>query len=279
VRHQLWAGRSTSIAGTVRLLLLVVSSLMLQEQLVLAEGCSSKPTAEVVIVIDVGHVPRQQGEQCHRGITCPWGETSARGIPEYDFNLNLAKRINQELVRQGFGSTQLLLTPAGGTLRQRADRANAVNADIFLSIHHDGVRDEAMKPWTFNGEPQYYFDASRGFSLHISPRNPRYNESLELARIIADRLMARGLQFTRIHDQNHVEGARVPWADKARGIYSRRDVFVLGAANMPAVLLEGGVIVNREEEPALSSPAYQLRIASAVTEAIKDFCRPRDVVE
>ena len=43
---------------------------------------------------------------------------------------------------------------------------------------------------------------------------------------------------------------------------------------MPAVLLEAGVIVNRDEELLVSTPAYQGIVATAVTEAVKKFCKP-----
>jgi N-acetylmuramoyl-L-alanine amidase len=36
--------------------------------------------------------------------------------------------------------------------------------------------------------------------------------------------------------------------------------------------MESGVIVNREEEAALSSPARQKLIAQAVAEAVDGFC-------
>jgi N-acetylmuramoyl-L-alanine amidase len=165
----------------------------------------------------------------------------------------------------------------GGTLTQtlnrRADRANDLHADIFLSIHHDGARDDAVHRWTYKGELRYFFDDSKGFSLHVSPRNPRYQESLGLARILADHLMQRGLQFTAIHAEPNGPGARVPFVDPTRGIYRRDDLVVLRATEMPAVLLEGGVIVNREEELLVSTAAYQTLIASVVVESIKAFCR------
>jgi len=41
---------------------------------------------------------------------------------------------------------------------------------------------------------------------------------------------------------------------------------------MPAVLLEAGVIVNRDEELVVSTPAYQGIIATAITEAVTKFC-------
>jgi SH3-like domain-containing protein len=45
---------------------------------------------------------------------------------------------------------------------------------------------------------------------------------------------------------------------------------------MPAVLVEAGVIVNRDEELVLSTPAYQTIIATAVAQAVSKFCNPRE---
>ena len=44
---------------------------------------------------------------------------------------------------------------------------------------------------------------------------------------------------------------------------------------MPAVLLEAGSIVNREEELLLGTPAHRSVIASAVAEAVEVFCKSR----
>ena len=239
-------------------------------------SCVSKPAQEIVIVIDVGHVPPHPGRPCRGGLrSCGSGETSARGVKEYDFNLPLAKHIHEALVNAGFVSTHLFVPSVGTSLQQRTDYANGLNADIFISVHHDGVDDRFKKSWTYQGRQQHYFDDEKGFSLHISPRNVQYADSLHLARILADRLMAKGLQFTTIHDLDHREGAHVPYADAARGIYQRdHDVFVLHDARMPAVLIEGGSIVNRDEELQVSTPAFRSLIASSVVESIEAFCGP-----
>jgi len=50
---------------------------------------------------------------------------------------------------------------------------------------------------------------------------------------------------------------------------------VLRQAQMPAVLLEAGSIVNREEELRLASPEHQALISAAATEAVESFCATR----
>ena len=243
----------------------IALALAFQAELARGATCSSKTNENIRIVLDVGHTATHAGA------------TSARGVGEYDFNLILARRIKEELIRAGFPSTYLIVTELDGRrgLRQRARRANAMNADIFVSVHHDGVLDKYLVPWLYQGEEHFYFDDSKGFSLHVSPRNPRYGESLQLAQILADKLMESGLEFTAIHAPSRPEGARVPFLDSGRGIYRREKLIVLNKTEMPAVLLEAGVIVNRDEELALASPARQATTAKAVVEAVRKFCGDR----
>ncbi len=239
-----------------------------------APTCASKATKDVVIVLDVGHVARQPGQECSLFSLCAWGQTSARGVPEYEFNVILAKRIGDEFVQAGFNSTYTMVTQLGGTagLFQRADRAKRMNADILLSIHHDGVNDDFLRPWIYQGERHYFYDDSKGFSLHVSTRNARSPESLVLARMLADELLGSGLHFNTVHEQGNPAGAQKPFLDAARGIYRRDDLAVLSRAEMPAVLLEAGVIVNRDEELRVSTALYKSTVATAVVEAVKSFC-------
>ena len=44
---------------------------------------------------------------------------------------------------------------------------------------------------------------------------------------------------------------------------------VLKTARQPALLLEAGVIVNRDEELLLLRPAYQTRMAEAVADGLR----------
>src|ERR1700740_934146 len=93
------------------------------------------------LVLDVGHTAQVPGAK------------SARGLHEFDFNLNLAKLIERQLVDAGFTKTVLLVTegPALRGLAQRVMRANATHADLLLSIHHDSVPDSMLEKWEYNG--------------------------------------------------------------------------------------------------------------------------------
>jgi len=261
-------------AGALRLLLSLCAVWSMASGVeAAAQSCASKPPQDVVIALDVGHVSRQPGDRCTRLAPCSWGATSARGVPEYDFNLRLAGELKAGLVRAGYQSTVMLTTELRGQqgLYQRAARANAARADIFLSVHHDAVRDRFLKKWQVDGEERGYYDDARGFSLHVSRRLP---DSLRLARLVSDELMKAGLGFTTHHEPRALVGASVPYADAKRGIYWRDRLVVLNATRMPAVLLEAGVIVNRDEELALASERFRQTFVAAVVQAVSQFCQP-----
>src|SRR5439155_16674309 len=93
------------------------------------------------VVVDVGHTAKQGGA------------TSARGALEYDFNLRLAKVIEQKLNGAGFSKAVLLITDGAmyKGLAARVSKANRLPADLFLSIHHDSVPDSFLEKWEYEG--------------------------------------------------------------------------------------------------------------------------------
>ena len=82
-------------------------------------------------------------------------QRAPRGVPEYEFNLKLARAIERELSAAGFRSALVLIT-GGATfagLVSRVKRANEWPADLFLSIHHDSVPARFLDVWDHAGGP------------------------------------------------------------------------------------------------------------------------------
>ena len=273
-RHPGTSKTPTRAPRTAAWLRLLPIAILFHGELALAATCSSKTAKDIVIFLDVGHIARPPQPRCPLFITCPSGQPSARGETEFDYNLVLAKRISEELADTRFTSSNVMVTSGSDDLYGRADRASRMNTDIFLSIHHDGVDDHYLKPWIYQGVRNYYYDDSTGFSLHVSTINGGYPDSLTLARLLADQLLASGLHFNTIHEASNPVGAHKQYLDSTRGIYRRDDLPQLSRARMPAVLLEAGVIVNRDEELLIATPLYKTTIARAVVAAVQNFCNP-----
>jgi len=230
-----------------------------------ADGCRR---AAFRVIIDVGHTEKAPGA------------ISARGVSEFAFNVNLARRIEQELLAAGFRRSMLLITegPSRKGLVERVKRANALDGDLFLSVHHDSVPDEFLEKWEFEGEQRNFSDRFKGHSIFISDDNSDRAGSLLFARLLGGQLRKRGLKYTP-HYTDPIMGHRQRLLiDAQAGVYRYDQLIVLKDTGMPAVLLEAGSIINREEELRMGSAEHQALVSAAVTDAVRSFCsthRPR----
>jgi N-acetylmuramoyl-L-alanine amidase len=258
--------------GTIVLLILVgLTALNARQRAWGEEAGAAKPAgascdrAAFRLVLDVGHTPQVPGAK------------SARRLQEFDFNLRLARLMERQLVDAGFAKTVLLVTegPALQGLAHRVARANAAHADLLLSIHHDSVPDSLLEKWDYNGEPHSFSDRFKGHSLFVSYDNRDRKGSLLFARLLGLALQSRGLQYTPHYTEKIMGRRRRELIDAEAGVYRYDQLAVLKHPHMPAVLLEAGSIINRDEELLMGTPEHQAVIAAAVLEGVEGFCRER----
>jgi N-acetylmuramoyl-L-alanine amidase len=218
------------------------------------------------IVLDVGHTAESEGA------------ASARNVPEFLFNLHLAQRIEEKLKADGFAETRLLVTQgkARPSLARRVTAANDWHADLFLSIHHDSVPDRLLENWEFEGKKSHFSDRFSGYSVFVSHDNPDFRTSLSFAELVAREMKAQGLQYAAQYTMPIMGHYQHPLLDKDTGVYSYDELVVLKKARMPAVLLEAGSIINRDEELKMDSPERRDVISNAVAAATKSFCGPQE---
>ena len=102
---------------------------------------SSPAATNFLVAIDIGHTKNQGGA------------ISARGVSEYVFNERLSRELFNSL-QAAHQFRSLLINPGGGDigLVKRAQVANQRNADLFIAIHHDSVKDSFLKEWVFGGK-------------------------------------------------------------------------------------------------------------------------------
>ena len=217
------------------------------------------------VVVDVGHT-----------VEIP-GALSARGVPEYTFNLALADAITQTLVESGFDKTFRLITataPWRGLL-VRAAHANEMHADLFIAVHHDSVPDYLKETWQFEGKDNEFSDRFSGYAIFVSNDNGDRVGSLAFGHELGKELQARGLHYTPHYTLPLMRRNRHELLDAEAGVYRYDQLIVLRHTLMPAVLLEAGSIVNRQEELELATPERRARTAQAVASAVADFCDAR----
>ena len=186
------------------------------------------------------------------------GVLSASGEPEFEFNLALANEVRQSLEKSGMRVRMIGEKGDLIFLNHRTRRARG--ADLFLSIHHDSMRESVITTRR---------DDLAGFSLFISRRNPDPAKSLACASAIGARLRAAGVVPSRYH-ADPVIGENRPFADERNGVHYYDNLAVAHTAAMPAVLVEAGVIANRQEEVRMRDPRVRRQVAAAIAGGARD---------
>ena len=262
IRH--WRAIALSLAAVLSVLSVLSVGIVRAEPSDSAtkSGAGNCARPDFRVVLDVGHTAKSPGAK------------SARGADEFDFNLRLAKQIDQDLLEAGFAKTVLMVTEGPGrrSMRARVARANKLSANLLLSIHHDSVPDHFLEKWDYNGKPQMFSDRFKGHSIFVSDDNLDPKDSLLFGSMLGQQLKARGLQYTPHYTESFMGRWQRTLLDADDGVYRYDTLFVLKKTQMPAVLLEAGSIANRDEEWVMASPERQQLISAAVVDAVDSFC-------
>jgi N-acetylmuramoyl-L-alanine amidase len=238
-----------------------------------AAGPAHAQPVPPLIALDVGHY-----------LAAP-GATSARGVPEFEFNRALAQAVDARLRESGLRTELIGIDGTANDLAARPRRAREAGALLFVSIHHDSARERYLRDWEYNGTPRKYLDDRfQGYSLFVSRQNPQWRQALDCASALGAQLKAAGFKPSRYH-ADPVMGEAREFADEANGVHFFDNLAVLRNSTIPGVLFEAGVIVNRDEEARLALEETRARIAEAVgnampacvTQAIKSLGIPRPI--
>ena len=224
------------------------------------------------VAVDVGHSLSASGA------------TSARGISEFDFNLNLAQVLRPALESRGIAVQPvnfdgLIDVPNdsggasggnsgngnGNSLQTRVDAA--AGSAFLLSIHHDSVQPSKLIPWTWEGRHLDYSDEYRGFVFFVSHRNPQLEKSLACASAMGRALRQRGF-VPATHHGTTPAGTPRPWADEENGVRFYDTLYVISHSPMPAALFEAGMLKNREEELLLQDEGRQILMVKELAKGL-----------
>ena len=125
--------------------------------------------------------------------------------------------------------------------RPRADLANGLEADFFLSIHNNN--------YTIIGRP-IDFNEVRGSEIH-------YNERIKNTKVTSER-------FATLILDNVCKTINT----KKRGVVEGSGLYVLGHTNMPSALLEIGFLTNKEDLKIIQNSEKMNACAEAVYDAV-----------
>ena len=216
--------------------------------------------APLCIVLDPGHNPGQGGA------------LGARGIHEVVYNDALAARLAKALKAQGY-AVHLTREPTQKiSLDERTRFANDLRADLFLSIHHDSAQPKYLERFQVDGRDAWRTTTQpiAGYSVFISLLNPQAARAKAFSLLLGTEMNALGRPPT-LHHAEAIPGENRELLDRERGLYQFDDLVVLKKTNMPAVLLEVGVIVDPGDEAYVSDEGNQAKIINAILNAIRSY--------
>ena len=180
---------------------------------------------KLTIIVDPGHGGARPG--------AVYPNAEGVDIIERDLTLAISLKLRDRLLEAGYNVVMTRETDIDVDLYERAEIANAVNADLFVSVHCNA---SGTVP-TYQGIYTYYFpDSKRGEKL---------------ARTIQPPLCA----LTGAID---------------RGV-SKANFVVLRETEMCAVLVETGFMSNVEELTRLCDPEYQEKVAWGIAEGVIQY--------
>jgi N-acetylmuramoyl-L-alanine amidase len=227
----------------------------------------ARPDArDLIIAIDAGH-----------GGDDP-GAIGKFGTREKDVVLAIARALAQRVDAEP--GMKAVLTRNGDyfvPLRDRMRRARALEADLFVSIHADSIRDRSV-----NGSSVYILsqrgatdEASRWLAERENASDLIGGVSLDdkgdvLASVLLDLSQSASLSASQaaaehiLHQLNLVGEVRKPLVQQARFV-------VLKSPDIPSMLVETAYISNPEEEMRLRVPAHQAKLAAAIHQGLREY--------
>ena len=233
----------------------------------------TKTPNHFVIAIDAGH-----------GGDDP-GAIGPKGTKEKQVTFAIAKKL-AKLIDADKGMKAVLIRDGDYfvSLRQRIDLARAAEANLFISIHADAVKN---------------VDA-RGASVYTLSKN---GASSEAARWLADNENAADLiggvslddkedvlksvlfdlyqgatQEASANLARHVLKHFQNVCDLHKGSVQKAGFLVLKSPDIPSILVETAFISNPQEEQNLQSPSYQSKIAKAIFRGVSNYFKQANVI-
>ncbi len=240
-----------------------------QFQEVVSQYDKSKPLD--VVVIDPGHGGRDKG-------------CSGASSIEKVITLQISKRL-KTLIQEQMPEVKVLLTRSVDkfvSLKTRATIANTNEADIFISVHCNYLRNAAK----FRGSETFILgtDSDNSASEQLAIRenesialedsyldhydgfDPLSPESYILFSMIQNLYLDNSIVLAQLVDSEIAQITEVPSHGVKQGAF-----VVLKETKMPSILVETGYLSNADDEALLTSSDGQSHVVTALLNAIKAY--------
>lgn len=189
-----------------------------------------------IVVVDPGHGGFQPG-------------AIALGVEEKALTLPISLDLGASLEQAGAQVVYTRTADVAVSLQARASLANSLHAAAFVAVHANTAPDPSIRGvTTFYGGAGGYADGVTR-PLHL---------------VQSSRQLAEDVQRSVVESTHEVD----------RGAQSSA-AYVLGHAQMPAILVEAGFVTNPDEGRRLATAEFQGQIAQAISGGVVAFLGTR----
>ena len=219
-----------------------------------------------IVLIDPGH----GGEEI--GAVGYLDSAREKKVFEKDLSLRLALKVKELLNR----STTAYLTRSldrAVTLQERADLADIVKADLFLSIHFNSSTNPSS-----HGFELYYLDNNSDVAARKVEKAENLNlkgEELIINQILVDLVIQKTVEHSK-QLASMVHSSVSPYV-RTHGITDRGVksglFYVLALSKRPGLLVEAGFVSNPKELKKIGEEKYLDDIAKGISDGVLKFIR------
>jgi N-acetylmuramoyl-L-alanine amidase len=221
------------------------------------------------VVIDAGHGGKDPG-------------SLGKHTTEKEVALAIALKLGKQ-IEENLESVKVIYTRKTDVfigLRERAEIANSHKADLFISVHVNGIENHqisgtetlvlglhrAGENFEVAKKENSVILLEDDYSTKYEGFDPNSPESYQMFSLMQERYFARSFNFAAlIQDQFRERAQR-----KDRGV-KQQGLLVLAQTAMPGLMVETGFITNPDEEAYLMSEEGRDYISSAVFRAFREY--------
>jgi N-acetylmuramoyl-L-alanine amidase len=217
-----------------------------------------------VVLIDPGHGGEESGAVGHLD------SKRTRRVFEKDLSLRLSKKIKEELSK----STTAYLTRSvdrAVSLQERADLADIVKADLFLSIHFNSSTNAKS-----HGFELYYLDNNSNVAANKVERSENLNlkgEELIVNQILVDLVVQQTVHHSKelarlVHEKVKpaIKLSKIDDRGIKPGLF-----YVLALSKRPGLLVEVGFVSNPDELHKVNEEKFMNNLAKAISSGVMSF--------
>ncbi|MGX7349128.1 N-acetylmuramoyl-L-alanine amidase [Dolosicoccus paucivorans] len=201
---------------------------------------SDRPVESKVVYIDAGHGGWETGAYYY-------------GIAEKDMNLSITKRLSALLREQGYTVMETRTTDVHVPLTERQLEPNEVEADIYISVHHNTSGPSGKQ----QGIVTLFHDNS------VAEWNyPTLHDASKLAQ---NRKLAQIVQSSMVEEARKLN-------PNTRDLGARpQNLHVTRTTNMPSILVELGFMDHWNEMQWLKRTDYQNNLINGIVKGVNRY--------